>query len=157
MPINPNTVTEALSLVEYDCETGEFKRKSDGRTQWLKHPKGYLMMFHQGATLLLHRLAWAAFYGEWPTLQVDHIDGDKQNNRISNLRLVTNAENQQNLKRATARNRTGLLGVAPSGNGFRAHITVDGRQRHLGSFPSASEAHGAYLTAKRELHTACTI
>jgi hypothetical protein len=63
-------------------------------------------------------------YGTWPKNQIDHIDGDRANNRISNLRDVSQSINQQNLKRSRVRSKSGFLGVSPSFGRFRAAIRL---------------------------------
>lgn len=61
-------------------------------------------------TMTAHRMVWAMVHNEWPSLEVDHIDGDPLNNRIENLRLADYAENSRN--RAMPRsNTTGITGV----------------------------------------------
>jgi hypothetical protein len=119
--------------------------------------KGYLRFFFGRRQYSVHRFAWFYFYGEWPKGQIDHINGDPADNRISNLRCVTPQENAQNQKKAKSTNMTGLLGVTPSGSGFQARITIGGKAKHLGSFRSAQEAHEAYVSAKRQLHPANTL
>jgi hypothetical protein len=95
--------------------------------------------------------------GEWPAGEVDHIDGDRTNNKWSNLRDVPRLENAQNKRRANANNRTGLLGVSPDKKRFRAVITANGKRKTVGAFSSAEEAHDAYLAEKRRLHQGSTL
>ncbi len=107
-----------------------------------------------------HRLAWALAYGEWPLGVIDHIDGCRTNNRLANLRDTTKAVNAQNIRRAFTSNKSsGLLGAHyhAAKQAFAAEIHVEGRNRHLGYFGTAAEAHGAYLQAKRALHDGCEI
>jgi len=109
--------------------------------------------------VLAHRVVWRMLNGEWPKF-IDHIDGDRLNNRIENLRSVVERINRENLRAARSDNlSTGLLGAYAGRNGkFRSSICVDGKQKHLGrSFPTAQAAHEAYLAAKRQLHEGCTI
>jgi len=102
------------------------------------------------------RLAWFYVHGAWPDGQVDHINGDHTDNRLSNLRVLTNAQNAQNRSRARRNNSTGLLGVSydKRDDRYRARIMVDGRMVSLGYHPTAHEAHAAYLEAKAALHPA---
>lgn len=82
-----------------------------------------------------HRVAWAIYFGEWPNGEVDHVNGDRTDNRIINLRDIPKAENQRNMKRSRA-NKSGVCGVAKVGNRWRAYIA--GKQ--LGTFKTLSEA-----------------
>lgn len=71
---------------------------------------GYKMGRFDKVNLLAHRVAWALHYGVWPEGEVDHINGDRTDNRISNLRVVSTRDNARN-KRMSARNVTGVSGV----------------------------------------------
>lgn len=84
---------------------------------------------------------------------VDHINGIKTDNRLSNLRICTPAQNQHNQKKRMD-NTSGYKGVAfrrDSGR-FRARISINGKRKNLGSFDSAEEAYEAYCAAAIELH-----
>lgn len=110
--------------------------------------------------MLAHRLAWMHFYQEDPPKLIDHINGEKTNNRIKNLRAGDKVLNAQNQRRAQANNKSsGLLGVAfiRHVRKFAAYIDKGGQRKYLGWFDDKSEAHAAYLKAKRELHEGCTI
>ena len=110
--------------------------------------KGYLRVHFRGKDYKLHRLAWFLHYGEWPSTQLDHIDGDKQNNRITNLRECTTSVNCANQKGARRNNRLGIQGVheISSSGKFRAKF----RGRGLGCYDTPEKAHAAYLQAKQE-------
>ena len=93
-----------------------------------------------------HRLIHIYHYGKIANdLQVDHIDRNRLNNNIENLRLVTIQENQFNT------NAKGYY-FCKSINKFRSQIVLKGKQKYLGDFDTAEEARGAYLKAKNELH-----
>ena len=100
----------------------------------------------------MHRLAWLYVYGEWPHQQIDHIDGNKLNNRIENLRDVSPYANNENLHNPKKHNSTGVLGVRKRGNKYHSRIVVNGIEKHLGTFPTAAIAHQAYIDAKRKYH-----
>lgn len=120
------------------------KRRVDGKIQNFK----------------AHRLVWLYMYGHFPEQFIDHIDGNRTNNKLSNLRECSSAENSQNFIKATSKSETGLLGVVNYKRGkkaFGATIKVNGKQKHLGMFYTSEEAHQKYLETKRELHTFCTI
>ena len=86
--------------------------------------------------------------GEWPRGVVDHINGNKMDNRWANLRDVTQSVNMQNQRKATRANKTGYLGVSPSGDKFVATITTNKAKRSLGRFDDLRHASAAYLRAK---------
>lgn len=120
---------------------------------------GYVRVKINGKRYMAHRLAWLYIHGNWPQGDIDHINGDKTDNRIANLRDVPAVTNQQNRRAATKRNATGFLGVSARSDrqGFRAQIYVNKRQVFLGNFDTAESAHAAYLLAKRSLHEGCSI
>lgn len=140
------------SVLRYDPHTGGFtwisgknKGKAAGRSS------EYIEIWIRGRLYKAHRLAWLWFYGEWPSGELDHIDCNKLNNKISNLRLSTRSQNCANVRRRVD-NTTGFKGVdfhKKSGK-FRARISVDKRIRHLGYFDTAAEAHGAYSISAAE-------
>lgn len=100
-----------------------------------------------------HRLAWLHYYGEWPPQQLDHINGNRLDNRIINLRLATNAQNGRN-RPASIKNKTKLKGVSlhKLSGLYRASITKDYKYHYLGYFSTPEEAHSAYCRAAEHLH-----
>ena len=152
--------------LNYNPETGEFTWEiSAGRVRagslagCVDKSRGRLCVNFQGKLYLAHRLAWLLAYGKWPDEMIDHIDGNPLNNRISNLRDVSQSLNQQNQRKASANNSTGFLGVSfhKQTAKFQARIALNGKLKHLGLFPTAELAHAAYLAVKREIHEGCTI
>jgi hypothetical protein len=93
---------------------------------------GYLGLAIQNEKYLAHRVAWVMHYGEQPT-EIDHINGDRSDNRIANLRLVTRTENNMNSARQS-NNTSGCQGVTwdKQTNRWRAFIKKDGRTIRLG-------------------------
>lgn len=154
------TQDELKTLVTYNPETGEFVRiacrfkKSVGVKASSKSNKGYLQMSVKGENYNLHRLAWLYVHGSWPTKYIDHIDGNRENNRIANLREATNSQNQQNIRHAHSNNKSGYLGVtfAPKLGKWKARIKSKHMPTHIGYYATPEEAHKAYLTAKKERH-----
>lgn len=101
-----------------------------------------------------HIVGWLLYYGEWPAGVIDHINGCRSDNRICNLRDVSHGVNSENRAIASASNASGLLGVVtlPDGMGYRALISTEGVEIHLGVFNTPKEAHAAYRGAKCVLH-----
>jgi hypothetical protein len=107
-----------------------------------------------------HVLAWVHVHGSLPDGQIDHRNGNPEDNRLSNLRVVTNRTNSQNQRKPRADNTTGYLGVSldKRRGKFGARIRVpDGRYLFLGYFDAPDAAHAAYIHAKRRLHEGCTL
>ena len=91
----------------------------------------------------VHRIIWEMHHGSIPIgMTVDHIDRDRSNNRLDNLRVCSLRDNCQNRKG---------LGYEKRGNKYHAYIGQDGKKKSLGVYPNPYEAHGAYLEAKKEL------
>lgn len=102
-----------------------------------------------GKTLLAHRVAWALHYGAWPDGLIDHINGDKADNRIENLRLVDHSGNTKN-NRISKKNTTGHIGIywEPLRNKWRADITADKKTVCLGRFDNKDDAIAARKAAE---------
>ena len=115
---------------------------------------GYRVIRVDGQRYRAHRLIWFYAHGEWPKNDIDHINGNPDDNRLDNLRDVTTAENIQNQIMAHKRNRTGRLGVTQRKNGFEARICTNGVTESLGLFDTADAAEAAYIEAKRIRHSA---
>lgn len=161
------TQEQLKQLFNYDPDTGifTFKLKTArcvkvGKIAGSLENDGYLRIAISGERYHAHRMAFIYMNCELSnTYQVDHINGIRIDNRISNLRLATIAENSQNQRNPSSRTKTGFLGVSwkEHAKKFLARIVLDGKYIHIGYFVTAEEAHEAYLKAKRELHPFCTI
>jgi len=144
----------------YDPDTGIFIRRMTmcGRAQFgqvagsLKKA-GYIAISILDRPVMAHRLAWLYVYGEWPDGEVDHINGIRSDNRISNLRIATGAQNRQNAK-IRKDNRSGFKGVSLHGNSgkWQATIALNGKRHYLGLHESPQDAHKEYCKAALELH-----
>lgn len=161
-----NLTPERLrDLLHYDPEVGDFMWRASrrgvrpGKTGNVR-PDGYIRIGIDGVNYLAHRLAWLYMTGLWPTIDVDHRDGNPSNNRFDNLRDVTQKTNIENFRTATKRNSSsGLLGVSfhARDNLWRARIRADGKDMVIGYFQTPEAAHAAYLEVKRRKHAGCTI
>jgi len=166
--LNDLTAEYVRERLDYDSKSGAFYWKpisvSNHRNEiWNNRfvgkmagsvtANGYLRADISSRHYLLHRIAWLYYYGEWPEKQIDHRDGNKTNNAISNLRPATHAENQCNSGRPNT-NTSGFKGVmrAWRGNGWRAQIRTLGKVRTLGYFKTPEEAHAAYCAAAKKHH-----
>ena len=143
------------SIMHYSPDTGEFRRHCGALAGGMsKHPKGkvYWKIEILGDRYLAHRLAWLYVYGEFPRHQIDHIDGNGLNNKISNLRDVTPMENSRNQRRRKD-NTSGCTGVRyyEAKKKFTAQIREGGKQKHLGYFQDIEDAIAARKLAEKRL------
>ena len=165
--LNSLTQPRLKELLSYDETTGVFvwlaalpgTAQVGAAAGHVHRRSGYVRISADGQKYNAHRLAWLYVHGAWPAGEIDHIDGNKSNNAISNLRHVDRAGNQQNLKKAQVNNSSDFLGVSWSIHKQKwvAQIQLHGAKKHLGYYDSAEKAHEAYLTAKRSLHTTNTL
>lgn len=115
---------------------------------------GYKNIFMGEYSYKYHRVVWLWWYLKWPDNHIDHVDHDPLNNRISNLRDVTAAENNQNENIARKNSKSGILGASQIESGkFSSTIIANGIRYYLGVFDTAEEAGQAYLDAKSKLHS----
>lgn len=152
---------DAKLYFRYNPETGEIIRLEYGRHHlartngWVPRPNGgrklRLRMGVLGQVFLAHHLAWLLHYGEWPSLLIDHINGDSMDNRIVNLRLATPTQNARNCEKSKI-NTSGFKGVTRYRKKWRAAISVDNRKLWLGLFETPQAAHEAYAKAARKYH-----
>ena len=119
-----------------------------------KRPDGYAVIAYFGKYLMTHRVVWTMFNRQLVKGEdIDHINGDRGDNRIENLRLCSRAENLRNSQRRKD-NSSGVKGVgfhALSGK-WRARISVDGKQVYLGLFQSCEEAENAIVKVRAKAH-----
>ena len=140
----------------YEPETGVFlwrvrgpgrmMGKVLGTTVW----PGYRSMKVDGVLYYAHRLAWLYVHGEWPSASIDHRDGNKGNNAISNLRIATHSQNAAGKK--TARRVAPARGVMPHGVGFVARLYHGGKRHYLGYHSTLEAAKAAYEAKAKEIH-----
>jgi hypothetical protein len=157
-----NTQTAIMRKLNYDPQSGIFTWKDGAhrrtdlvgkeagtvRSGTVGNGGGYRVIGVDGRNYLAHRLAWLFVHGEFPPVGriVDHINGERDDNRIKNLRLADvrqNGWNRNNIGRPVAK---GVRQIKKTGK-WSAHIKVFGRQLHLGTFSTESDARTAYATA----------
>lgn len=151
-------------MVSYDPDTGIITSnqsrgcRAKGTPIGTKGKTGHMYAGIDGRIYLIHRLIWMYMTGDFPKKGIDHINGDPTDNRWINLREATQAENVQNIRKATRVSTTKLLGSFKTPNGkYCARIRSNKKLINLGTFASAEEAHAAYVAAKRVIHSFCTI
>lgn len=137
---NPNTGI----IVWNECNRRSVK---SGKEAGHIRKDGYRQIKFNEKQYLAHRIAWLLTYGKWPNGVIDHIDCDRSNNKIANLRDVTDTINKHNRIKPSAHNSTGYLGVAIKGDKFSAQYTRYGKRTHIGCFDTPEEAHKAFLQA----------
>lgn len=159
-------IDEIKKCVSYNPDTGKFtwienlmkpknwNTRFSGKEAFLTKDKfGYLYGRVNYKRMLAHRVAWAMHYGKWPDCHIDHINGDKGDNRIANLRDVSISENQWNRK-DNKNNTSGYKGVYWSSKDSRwiSNIHVGGKKIILGYFSSKVDAHNEYQKATLTIH-----
>lgn len=114
---------------------------------------GYLATSIDGERYLVHRLCWFLYYGSWPSKDIDHINGNKRDNRIVNLRLATDSQNLCNGK-LRKDSTSGFKGVSlDSRDGrWQAYLNVNGRRLSLGRYDTPEDAHAVRDAAAKQHH-----
>lgn len=160
------TAERLRELLHYNQETGAFTRniaqqgRSAGSVAGAPQNRGYIAIGLDYKKYLAHRLAWLYATGDWPANDIDHINGDRKDNRIANLRDVTVGVNNQNIRKTRSDNKiSGVTGVYLDrrSNKWRPKIHLNGKQIYGGSFDTREEAHAKYLTMKRQYHEGFTM
>lgn len=95
------------------------------------------------------RVVFAMTHGHWPKNHIDHINGNKTDNRPENLRDVVRSENMRN-RAISANNSTGSHGVYSRAGKFESYITAEGKKKHLGRFETIEAAILSRKTAEQE-------
>lgn len=147
------TIEEIKEYFSYSPETGQVfwkKRPSNrvliGAEVGNHNDQGYKICRFKGKALRVHHIVWALNTEELPKRFIDHINGKRDDNRIENLRIVSNSENLQNMKQARGYTYHKKL------NKWMAKLSVNKEHKYLGVFETEKEAHEAYLSAKRKYH-----
>ncbi len=154
---NELTAEYLRSVLHYDQESGIFTWKvrtahnvKVGDVAGSVNGRGYLQIRLQSRHYLAHRLAWLYMCGEWPEDQLDHVNRDRSDNRIANLREVTNKQNHQN-KSKYSHNTSGHTGVYwnKQNSKWRALIMHNRKLIHLGYFTDIEDAIAARKAAEK--------
>lgn len=145
------TQARVKELLNYDPETGVVSRKISvspnaraGDVAGCIGKNGYWQVQIDGLKTHMHRIVWLYVYGDWPDGDIDHVNGDRSDNRLINLRNVTHQQNTMN-RTKSRRNKSGFKGVC-RGKGvgtWRAFIHLDGVSHNLGTFKSIEDAISA--------------
>lgn len=135
-------------ILSYDPKTGVFRRNSTGRVVGSKMVIGYLTVTINSRAYFCHRLAWFYMYGVWPLGIIDHINRNKEDNRIANLRTASKGQNAINSK--IVRAWSGYRGVYYQSNTRKWRAKLG--KIHLGYFLTKKAAHGAYRAKASELY-----
>lgn len=152
------------SLIHYDPKTGVLRwLDRPGQKGWVSsltaamaghlNGRGYRIVLLRKRSYKAHRLAWLYVHGEWPASEIDHIDGDRDNNAIANLRLATPSQNSANRRKRSGSSSQfkGVHWHALTGK-WAAAAGVSGRKKHLGLFDTEVEAARAYEAYARSTH-----
>ena len=148
-------------MLSYSKETGEFvwvKKIANakvGERAGSVASTGYRIINPSKFTgpILEHRLAWYFHYGVFPSKAIDHINRNRLDNRICNLREASAEENSQNICKPNKNNASGVRGVIQIKSGsFLARIYTSEKTHFVGIFKSLDEAGSAYMKAKLDLH-----
>ena len=149
------TKKELKSVLDYNPEAGVFVWRTSNGTRKVGdiaghiRKDGYVDIQTRGKKYSAHRLAWLFVHGEMPSEQIDHINHNRSDNRIENLRAVTNQENTKN-KSKNKNNKSGVTGVnlCKKSNKWKAQIKINKKCIFLGQFTEFSEAVSARKNAE---------
>lgn len=160
------TATDLKKLreyLQYDAQTDGFvwlKRFGNSRVKvgnsagWLDKVKGYVRIMVTGKKYLAHRLWWSLTHGTWPKSQIDHINGERSNNRLDYLRDVSSQENSHNRQKLSSKNTSGYYGICwdAQTQKWRAAIVLNIKKMYLCLYATALEASAACEQVKLRYH-----
>lgn len=154
------TYETVAEVFDYNKESGVLywkkcianKSSFIGKPAGSKYKNGYLYVRVAGVRYLVHRIIWLIEYKEWPKQIIDHIDGNRTNNLIKNLRDVSPRTNAENKHNASPLSVSGVIGVEKRGEKWISYIYSKGKKYSLGSFNSKLKAEEARAKAKPLFH-----
>lgn len=160
LPTNQELLAEANRIYSYDPVNGGliWKAYKDPRRSGRAKignkvggddGHGYLMCMLLGHKFKVHQVVWLICHGEFPKMSIDHINRNRRDNKIDNLRLATDQQNMFNIHASTKK----YVGVRKDdkGHGYSANIGHNNKKIYLGYFKTKEEAYEAYVKASREI------
>jgi len=138
------TQKELKEALIYEPEQGIFLRRKNYDVAGNWEPSGYVRIYVSDRKYLAHRLAWLYMYGCFPIGKLDHINMDKHDNRIANLRLATVSQNAMN-KKIMSNNSTGYKGIICVNGKYHAQIKVGDKRMRSVPFKKPEDAHAKYI------------
>jgi len=146
-------ISDLLRHLSYNPKTGSIiwvlprsKNVKAGAEAGSISKKGYRQMTFMGRTLSIHRVAWAMHYGEWPKLCIDHINGDRADNKLENLRDVSSSVNAMNRHKIVCGNRRKFVtGITLHNSGkwmVQLYCHVDKKVKYYGLYQKKCDAAG---------------
>lgn len=146
-------IERVREVLAYNPDTGTLnwlirpnRKMQCGDSAGTPNSHGYTVISVDKVKYQSHRLIWAIHYGEQPPRLIDHIDGNRSNNCISNLRAASFSQNCHNA-RIPKNNKSGAKGVQHRDGVFIAQIQINRVRKQLGRFSTLAEAEGAYAAA----------
>ena len=149
-------LSELRDRLRYDAETGHLywvapksNRLRPGQRAGCKMVNGYQKIALYQEQMYIHHIVWYLTHGEWPTEMIDHINGDRSDNRVENLRLANQSQQNFNMGLRES-NKTGVTGVAicSKTGRFRAYLTLGRKQIYLGNHVTLDAAVAARKEAE---------
>lgn len=139
---------EAVGTRSPDWASAHWNSKNGGKIAGSQREHGYHMTMVDGVHFMSHRLIWKMAYGTDP-VEIDHIDHDRVNNRLENLREVTHLVNSRNLSLYKS-NKSGVPGVSYHNRDgvWQARIGIQMQEVQLGNFKTKDEAIAARMAAQ---------
>lgn len=154
------TIDYLKTILDYNSHTGDFTWKQQlsatgpagSKAGCIKSTDGYVQIQINKRKYRAHRLAWFYVNGKWPKKYIDHINHDRGDNRIDNLRECNDSTNQAN-RRISSNNTSGYKGVYWNKfkESWEARIKKDGKSYNLGYYDDKDDAHKAYCKAAKNL------
>lgn len=142
-----------LHMFANEKRMNEWNTRYSNKEAFISNINGYMRGKIFGVAYSAHRVIWALYYDKWPGPYIDHINGIKDDNRISNLREATNRENLRNRGRPST-NKSGYKGVSfhKRSKRYQANIMTNKGRKNLGYFDCPKEAYAVYCKAAKKYH-----